>query len=168
MSKRQLIQFLGQLSQEELQEQLVDLYGRFKQVKEYYDFSFSPNEEKRFEEARLKISREYFPEAGKKVRKRRSVGQKLILHLQKLEANPVGIADLMLYQIEVAQVYNETYPTTQESFYKSMLSSFQKAYDYISKEYLLSDFSERIQGVILKAEEQRWMNREAFKRVSNR
>ena len=162
MSKRQLHTFLAALSKTELQEQSNDLYDRFKNVKEFYDFSFNPNEDRRFKEAKLKISREYFPEKGKKAKKRRSVAQKHIIHLLKLEADPVKIADLMLYNIEVAQTYTLESPLKQESFYKSMLTAYRKALEYIHEQYLLNDFKQRIDLIHEMTHRQNWMNKEGF------
>ena len=38
MSKRELKKYIAELDKEQLGEQLLDLYGRFKEVKSYYDF----------------------------------------------------------------------------------------------------------------------------------
>ena len=162
MSKKQLLDFLENLNDRELKEQLIDLYGRFKNVKEFYDFSFNPNEDKRIIDAKKRINKEYFPEAGKKVKKRRSVAQKLILHLRKLELAPTLIADLMLYNLEIAQLYNAEHPTTQGTFYRSMLSSFKQAVEYIEKEYLEQEFNHRVEGILKATLDQKWPNREEF------
>lgn len=167
MSKRQLSQFLETLSKKELQEQLIDLYQRFKQVKTFYDFSFNPQEDKLFQEAKIKISREYFPDTSRKAKKRRSIPQKWIIHLQKLEADPSKIADLMLYQIEVAQRYTAEKTIRQEAFYKSMLKSFRHAIVYINHQFLLAEFKERLNIICRLAEQQEWFNAEGFKEALN-
>ena len=46
MSKRNLKKYLSELSKEQLEEQLLELYEKFKDVKIYYDFAFNPNEKK--------------------------------------------------------------------------------------------------------------------------
>ena len=162
MSKKQLVEFLDELSPAELREQLLDLYQRFKNVKEFYDFSFNPKEDKAFELARQKISREYFPENGRRAKKRRSVAQKQIVHLQKLEANPTRIADLMLYNIEIAQTFRAENQINQNAFYKSMLTSFRNALNYIRREFLISEFENRIDRIIALTKEQEWENHEGF------
>jgi hypothetical protein len=162
MSKRQLINFLNDLDQEELKEQVIDLYARFKEVKTFYDFSFNPNENKLSDEAKLKIAKEYFPEGKRRAKKRRSVAQKIIVKLQKLEANPMLIADIMLYNIEIAQTYCADTPINQESFYKSMLTSFRAALVFISTQFLESDFEQRIEKIIDFAKDYQWLNSEGF------
>ncbi|MBL4709066.1 MAG: hypothetical protein JKY48_11585 [Flavobacteriales bacterium] len=162
MSKTQLTKFLKELSKAELREQIVDLYHRYKNVKEYYDFSFNPNEDKRIEAAKLKITKEYFPESRRKAKKRRSVAQKIIVHLQKLEVNPEQLADLMLYNIEIAQNYTAENEIKQEAFYKSMLTSFRNALVYLDKQFLLQDFEARIGQIQKTASSQNWPNAEGF------
>lgn len=61
MSKRALVKYLSELKKKELEEQLIDLYHRFPAVKEYYDFVFNPKEDKLVQDAKIKISNEYFP-----------------------------------------------------------------------------------------------------------
>lgn len=162
MSKKQLVEFLKELKPAELREQVLDLYQRFKNVKEFYDFSFNPKEDKAFELAKQKISKEYFPENNRKAKKRRSIAQKQIIHLQKLEAKPTRIADLMLFNIEIAQAYRAENQINQFAFYKSMLNSFRNALTYIKREFLVADFESRIQRIITLAKEQEWENHEGF------
>lgn len=162
MSKRQLLNFLNELGKPELKEQLIDLYDRFKNVKEFYDFSFSPKEDQHFRLAKEKISKEYFTENTRKAKKRRSIAQKQIVYLQKLEADPVRISDLMLFNLEVAQTFLDENTINQEGFYKSMLSSFRSALVYISKQQLDLEFEDRIDRIISKSKEQSWFNHEGF------
>lgn len=162
MSKRQLINSIKECDREGLEEQLVDLYNRFKEVKEFYDFSFNPNEKKRVEDAKLKISREYFPNGKRRAKKRRSVAQKQIEHLKKLELEPSQLIDLMLYNIEIAQQYNEGRPILQEAFYISMLGSFRKALVYISQQFLAEEFKVRVWHIKKAAIDQKWINATAF------
>ena len=60
----------------------MDLYVRFPTVKAYYDFVFNPKEDKLIQEAKTKISNEYFPLKRKRPKARRSVAQKLIKHFK--------------------------------------------------------------------------------------
>ena len=164
MSKTKFTKSIKACDKAELEEQLLDLYHRFKEVKEFYDFSFNPNEEKRVEVAKLKIAREYFPEGKRKAKKRRSVAQKHIEHLKKLEVEASQIIDLMLYAIEIAQAYNEDKPITQESFYKSMLNSYRKALIFMSQQFLTEEFLQRVEEIKKTAFNQKWINAEGFER----
>ena len=103
MSKRDLKKYLTELSKEQLEEQIIELYEKFSPVKVYYDFVFNPNERNLIKDAKLKISNEYFPIRGKKPKMRRSVAQKFIKHFISLGVDSFIIVDVMLYNIEIAQ-----------------------------------------------------------------
>ncbi len=162
MSKRQFNSFLSELKEEEAKEQLLDLYDRFKVVKEFYDFSFNPNEDKRLHDAKTRIAKEYFPENGRRPKKRRSVAQKLIAKFHSLELAPMLIADVMFYNLEIAQTYTAEYSINQESFYKSMLKSFREALQFVQAQFLTLDFKERVERVVELSHRQEWPNREGF------
>jgi hypothetical protein len=82
-SKREL-KYLKDLTKEQLEEQMIELYEKFSPVKVYYNFVFNPNEDKILQEYKIKVSNEYFPiQTGKTKRRakmRRSVAQKFIKH----------------------------------------------------------------------------------------
>src|SRR3972149_5106918 len=107
MSKRELKIYLEELTKSQLQEQVLDLYARFKSVKTYYNFVFKPNEEKLLEEAKFKMAKEYFPLSTRKPKARRSVAQKIIKHFIQLGVDSFIIAEVMLFNIEVAQKFSK-------------------------------------------------------------
>ena len=132
MSKRELKKYIQTLSKKQLQEQVLDLYTRFKPVKEYYNFVFNPKEEKLVTECKFKINKEYFPTNGRKPKKRRSVAQKYIKKFKLLGVNPFLLADVMLFNIETAQRFEASYKVN-DSFFPSMLKSFEEAIEYINE-----------------------------------
>ncbi|MEL6918337.1 MAG: DUF6155 family protein [Bacteroidota bacterium] len=164
MSKRALKKYLDELKKEELSEQLLDLYHRFPVVKEYYDFVFNPKEDKLVQEAKLKISNEYFPVKRKRPKARRSVAQKYIKHFMKLGVDPHLIADVMLYNLEIAQSFSMG-RNVPEAFYKSMLNSFTETLQYTSLHSLLPEFKDRILSVYTLTQEQEWSYGEGFSRA---
>ncbi|NNE77960.1 MAG: hypothetical protein HKN31_12915 [Pricia sp.] len=164
MSKRQLKKYLSELKKDALEEQILDLYGRFPLVKEYYDFIFNPKEDKMVQEAKTKVSNEYFPVKRKRPKARRSVAQKFIKHFRKLGVEPHLIADVMLYNLEVAQLFSKE-RNVPESFYKSMLNSFNEAVQFISLNGLLFEYKERIVTIYTETQKQNWPLQEAFSRA---
>lgn len=164
MSKRQLKKYLSELKKDALEEQILDLYGRFPLVKEYYDFIFNPKEDKMVQEAKTKVSNEYFPVKRKRPKARRSVAQKFIKHFRKLGVEPHLIADVMLYNLEVAQLFSKE-RNVPESFYKSMLNSFNEAVQFISLNGLLFEYKERILTIYTETQKQNWPFQEAFSRA---
>jgi len=162
MSKRDLKLYLHDLNKEQLQDQITELYSRFKEVKEYYDFAFNPNENKLIEECKFKISKEYFPNTKRRAKCRRSVAQNYIRHFKRLGVEPSHIADIMLYNIEIAQTFSSEKENIQDAFCKSMLKSFEEALTYTSDNGLLKEFSSRIEKIADESSIQRWFNKESF------
>lgn len=165
MSKRELKQYLQELTKEQLKDQITDLYSRFKEVKEFYDFAFDPKENKLSEECKFKISKEYFPISGRKAKMRRSVAQKYLRHFKKLGVDNSLIADIMLYHIEIAQTYTSEKYVKQEAFYKSMLKSYSEAIIFIKENGLNVDFKERLIKIADEAAIQNWLGWRGFERL---
>jgi hypothetical protein len=162
MSKREFKNYVQKLTQSQAVEQLTVLYDKFKEVKTYYDFAFNPNEEKLVSAAKAKIKQEYFPLKSKRPKLRRSVAQKYIKHFLQLEMDPVRLADLMLFNLEIAQSYSADRTIRYESFYKSIFSSFSQTLDYITFNGLRDDFASRLENIATSASHQNWPNKDFF------
>lgn len=162
MSKRDLKKYLNELSKEQLEEQLIELYDKFKDVKIYYDFAFNPNEDKLIGEAKLKIASEYFPARGKRAKMRRSVAQKYIKHFMTLGVDVTMVADLMLFTIETAQRFSSKRQIKYDSFYKSMLTAYQQAVNFMIENAILNEFLDRVVEVKEEVNRQNWMNKYEF------
>jgi hypothetical protein len=165
LSKRALKKYLNDLDKEQLEEQIMDLYERFKEVKTYYNFAFNPNEDKLMEDAKFKISKEYFPLSRRRPKMRRSIAQKLIKNFITLGVDSIRVADLMLYTIEIALIYSRDHTIRQVSFYKSILTSFEQAVEFIQSYGIWSEFKERIDQILNDVDDQEWVNTEAFERA---
>jgi hypothetical protein len=172
MSKRDLKKYLAQLNKEQLEEQLIELYEKFSPVKVYYDFVFNPKEESLLQEAKLKISNEYYPikKPGKrsKPKMRRSVAQKHIKHFILLGVDPYIIADVMLYTIEIAQTFSGENPVKQELFYKSLFNSFEQAVIFMIANGISNDFKPRIKAIYKETIIQKWHNSPDFNVIMER
>jgi hypothetical protein len=174
MSKRDLKKYLTELSKEQLEEQIIELYEKFSPVKVYYDFVFNPKEDKLLQESKVKISHEYFPikkpnaKWRPKAKMRRSVAQKIIKHFIMIGVDPFVIADIMLYNIEIAQTYSSNNFIKQELFYKSILNSFEQAVNFIISNGILHDFKERIFAIQQQTIQQKWKNKYDFEAISDK
>ncbi len=165
MSKRDLKRYVHDLNKEQLQDQIIELYSRFKEVKEYYDFAFNPNENKLIEECKFKISKEYFPHTKRKAKCRRSVAQNYIRHFKRLGVEPSLIADIMLFNIEIAQTYSTEKENIKDAFCKSIFKSYDEAVNYTSENGLMKEFSSRFEKIADESSNQNWFNRELFERI---
>ncbi|WP_306350131.1 DUF6155 family protein [Flavobacterium sp. '19STA2R22 D10 B1'] len=162
MSKRDLKKYLAELNKEQLEEQLIDLYDKFSDVKVFYDFVFNPKEEKLIQEAKTKISNEYFPIKGRKPKMRRSTAQKFIKHFMTLGVDPYYLGDLMFYNIEIAQRFSAKREMKYTSFYKSIFNSFEQAVEFCIANGVLIEFKNRIQAIEKEVNLQKWENKYEF------
>ncbi|QGK74038.1 DUF6155 family protein [Flavobacterium sp. SLB02] len=171
MSKRDLKKYLAELNKEQLEEQIIELYEKFAPVKVYYDFVFNPKEDKLLQESKVKISHEYFPikkpnaKWRPKAKMRRSVAQKIIKHFIMIGVDPFVIADIMLYNIEIAQTYSSNNFIKQELFYKSILNSFDQAVNFVISNGILHDFKDRILTIEQETIQQKWKNKYDFEAI---
>jgi hypothetical protein len=172
MTKRDLKKYLSELNKEQLEEQILELYEKFSPVKVYYNFVFNPKEETLLQECKVKISNEYFPikNSGRrsKPKMRRSVAQKYIKHFILLGVDPFVIADVMLYNIEIAQAYASENLIKQELFYKSMFNSFEQAISFLISNGILTEFNPRIINIHKETIVQKWKNEPEFNAVIER
>lgn len=172
MSKRDLKKYLTELNKQQLEEQILELYEKFPAVKTYYDFVFNPKEDTLLKECKIKISNEYFPQktSGKprRPKMRRSVAQKYIKHFMVLGVDPFVIGDVMLYAIEIAQTFSAERSVYQETFYKSMLTSFEQAVKFMISNGILEEFKSRIISISEEARRQKWYNKEGFSTIIER
>ena len=168
MSKRDLKKYLSELNKEQLQDQITELYDKFLPIKTYYNFIFNPNENNLLKDAKLKISNEYYPIRGKRPKMRRSVAQKFIKHFILLGVDPFVIAEVMLYNIEIAQTLSAERQINAELFYKSMLTSFNQAISFLIEKSILKDFESRIVAIKNETIAQNWVNAQEFNAVVER
>jgi hypothetical protein len=168
MSKRDLKKYLCLINKEELENQIIELYDKFNNVKTYYDFVFNPKEDKLIQEAKVKISHEYFPKNSRKPKMRRSVAQKIIKHYITLGVDSFIITDIMLYNIEIAQTYTAEKPIKSELFYKSMLQSFNQALNFMIEKGVFYEFINRVEGINEQTIHQNWMNCFDFQSIIER
>jgi putative NIF3 family GTP cyclohydrolase 1 type 2 len=165
MSKRDLKKYLSELNKAQLEEQLIELYDKFKDVKVYYDFVFNPNERNLVKDAKLKISNEYYPIRGKRPKMRRSTAQKFIKHFITLGVDAFIIVDVMLYNIEIAQTLSSEKLISSEAFYKSMLNSFEQAISFMIDKGILEDFKSRVVAIKDESINQNWINKYEFNAI---
>lgn len=165
MSKRALKSYLTDLSKLELEEQIIELYDRLKEVKEFYTFVFNPKEDKLLDTAKFAVSKEYFPVGTRRPKKRRSVAQNHIKNFIKLGVDSTITADLMFYNVEIALAFTSGNEMNQASFYKSMFKSFNEALSYVDETGIESLFKERIQTIVKNVVLQNWENKFAFELV---
>ena len=154
MSKRALKTYISKLPKKALEEQIVELYEKFPAVKTYYDFAFNPKEDKLVQDAKAKISNEYFPLKRRRPKARRSVAQKFLKHFIKLGVDPHLVAQTFSMEKNVA-----------DSFYRSMLNSFNEVIQYTTVQGIFPEFRERILKIYTETQNQKWLLEDEFSKA---
>jgi len=167
MSKKDLKKYLRSLEKDNLEEQILELYDKFDIVRTYYNFAFNPKEDRLMGEAKFRISKEYFPEKHRKAKARRSIAQNQVRHFLQLGVDASLIADLMLFNIEIAQTFSSDKHTIAESFSKSFFKSFEQAVFYIIQNEMTSEFMDRIYKIKDESEVQKWPNQYQFEKLTD-
>lgn len=162
MSKLELKKYLKSLKKRALEEQILDLYTRYKEVKVFYDFAFNPKEQDLLDGAKAKIYKEYFPQTRRRPKARRSVAQNLIKHYMTLGMDPDLLADLMLFNLETAIEFGRIRPPGQTSFYNSLLTSYKQCLNHLHYHRLLLVFQSRVAAIAHSTETLKWQLAPAF------
>jgi hypothetical protein len=98
---------------------------------------------------------------------RRSVAQKWIKKLILFDADASLLADVMFFNIEIAQTFSGEHFIRQESFYTSLYKSYDEALRFVSEKGVLTEFRGRIEKIAGDAIDQKWPNRKAFEDLAD-
>jgi hypothetical protein len=146
---------LRNLTKDQLVNHIQELYKKYPQVKEYYDFYFHPNETEMLEKYRKVIMDEFFPKRGKP-KIRFSVAKKAISGFRALGPSPKHLADLRLTLPEAATQFTCDYGDMWEQYYISASNNFKAALKYMQKEGLLDRYKNRIDKCVAQASQCGW------------
>jgi hypothetical protein len=164
MSKRALEKHLNSLNKDHISLLVTELYEKFPEVKTYFNFVFNPNEEKIIEQARVKIANEYFPLKRKRPKARRSMAQKYIKHFETLGVAPELIASFMWFNLGLMYTFSEDKPQGL-AFFKSFLSSYKQAVQFVNYHQLVSEF--KLDILKIYEASQAWPNAYDFEKCIN-
>jgi hypothetical protein len=154
MGLREVRKELTELEKEELIFHISELYKKYKDVKEYFDFYANPNEENILEKFKARVHEGFYPSRGWRLKLYRS--RKAINEFKKLGISPEADAELLLYFSEVAVNYAKEKKTKTESFYIRLENSFEKALEYMQKNGLLEQFKLAAENVVERSENFPW------------
>lgn len=149
MSKPKLKKELQQLTNEQLIEQILDLYDKNKAVKEFYNFYLNPRNEKELaQKYKKQIRKEFNVENPMRSTEKFSVAKRAISDFKSLQPSPEALADVMLYLPESACELTYSYGDYSEQFYDSAYKNYKVALDFIARNNLLDDFRSRAEQCV--------------------
>ncbi|WLE95471.1 MAG: DUF6155 family protein [Candidatus Electrothrix communis] len=138
-------------SEKELIDEIVNLFKKIPQVKEYYTVAFSAEGEKHVQEKYKDIiTHEFFPKRGYG-KARLSVAKKAINDFKKISDKPHLLIDIMLHYVEEGVNYTAQYGDINAPFYSSMCSMFNDAMRLAEKHDSLSPFQKKCEKIVSEA-----------------
>ena len=137
---------LKKLDKDKLIDLVADLYKKNKTVKEFFDFYVNPNERELFEKYRDKVFEAFYPKRGYNYKLKD--GKQAISDFKKLEPSADLLAELMLFYVETGVKFTNDFGDINETFYKSLATTFVDSLTIMRKENLLYKFEDRVVTVV--------------------
>lgn len=139
---------LKNCSQEELIDEISELFRRFPVVKKYYQIKLYPeSEEQVITKYKKAIEDEFLPSKGFN-QSMHKTAKKAISEYKKVSQTPLGLVDIMLFYVEQGIKFTNTCSDVDEIFYISMEGMYEKAVAFISKNGFKDIFQERCQKIV--------------------
>ena len=158
MNKKELKKYTATLNKEELEKELMVLYEKFDQVKNYYAAELSNDTQEVLGLYKLRIDKEFQRASSRSLNSYRTTEINYIIkEFEKISVFSQDIADLKLYRIEKAVDFINTYHLDDQSYFASVAGHYTKVLKLIAANNLQEHFRERIYEV-----ERQSMKRDVF------
>jgi hypothetical protein len=156
MKIKDLKQYLDTRSREQLIAEIGDMFSKIGSVRDYYqsklNLGYSADVADKYKSI---IKHEFFPARGFG-RAQLSVARKTVSDYRKVSDSKFGIADVMLYYVEIGVQFTDTYGDIDEAFYNSMESMYERAVKYIVQHKMQGQFEERCRKIVADTSEMGW------------
>jgi hypothetical protein len=146
LTKATLQKHLNQMEKEELVDQILTLFTKFKGVNEHFQMEFGESTKAVVDAYKAKVRKVFF---GPRVRfPRLSAAKKIISEFRKVALFEYDMVDLILSRVEnsIEFVNGRNYP--YENFYRSIESSFAEGLKLIVSGSLEREFKERCEKIV--------------------
>ena len=142
-----LKKILEEMTQDELIQEILKLYNKLPQVKDFYNQDLMTEEERQevLGKYKEKIYKEFWTSKGNpKGMINNSTIKNVLTDYEKICLFDFDLADLLIYRVETATDYAEQFGGMAESNYNSSITSFKKAMKIINENNFNSHFESRI------------------------
>ena len=148
MKIKDLKEYLATRSKEQLVAEIGDLFSKIDSVRDYYqsklNLGYSADVSEKYKSI---IKHEFFPARGFG-RAQLSVARKAVSDYKKVSTSKYGVADIMLYYVEMGVQFTNAYGDIDEAFYNSMESMYERAVKYIVQHEMRVQFEERCRRIV--------------------
>ncbi len=141
-----LKKLIAEMSEDELRLEIIKLYTKLPQVKEFYNQDLMTEEERQvvLKVYKDKIYKQFRTSAGNpRGMVNNTTIRGIISDYEKIAVFPYDVVDLLIYRVEEATELANDYGGMAESNYNAAITSFKKAMTLVKEHGLMSHFEDR-------------------------
>lgn len=144
MSKAQLKKQLNSSEKSQIIEMVMELYDAHKEAKEYLEFYVNPDEDKRLDEFKKIVLKEFDDDISRDPQCRFSVCRKALSDFKKLAPSTETLAEAMVYYVERVCEFSFYAGDLWEQYYDSATSNFRSMLKFLVKNNMLEAMMPRV------------------------
>lgn len=148
ITSAQLKKHLERFTSDDLLKDILKLFEKSSDVKEYYQIKLSSSGNLELcEKYKMKIKNEFFPARGLG-KMRLSVARKAVVDFKRMSTDVHCVADIMVYYVEMGVNFTKEYGDINEPFYNSMESMYEEAARFVTKNKIAVNYAGRFWKMI--------------------
>ncbi len=151
MRKNQFVKHLEKLDQEDLREELMQLFNKIPAVRDHYKMEFGGTEvrKKMYDAAKQNIASKYKTKSFRKPRRPRIQKIRQILNdLEKKAIFNYELIDVYLFDVETALSFARNYDYFTQVLFNNISKSFGRAAELIEHNMMQDDYKERCTEIL--------------------
>ena len=136
--------FIGQMTEEEMRNELTILFSKLPQVHDYYAQELMPPEVRKsvLDEYKKKVYNQFWTRTGNPRNTSNAEVRKIITAFEKVSVMPKEVVELLLYRVDVTLDQANQFGGLAEADYNAAINAYEKALKIITKEKLKIYFKE--------------------------
>ena len=151
MRKSQFIKHLEELNEEDLRNELIQLYNSIPEVKTFYSMELGSEKERKklYDRAKKEITSKYATKSFRRPRRPRI--QKINLILSEMKRKSIfshEMADLYLYDVEEAVAFARKYQFYSDVLCNHVIKVYTEACRIIQEQVLQATYRERCENIL--------------------
>lgn len=145
----ELKKYLAEMNEEALRAEILKLYQKLPQVKDYYNQDLMSESERQamLDTYKKKVYRQFWTPSGNPKDPSNAEIKTLVSEFEKVAAFPYDIIDLLLYRVELTTEHANEFGGAADANYNASTTMFKKAMKLIQANGYLSYFQQRIEAL---------------------
>ena len=146
-----LKKILDEMSGDELKQEILKLYNKLPQVKDFYNQDLMTEEERQvvLKGYKDKVYKQFWTSGGNpKGMINNTTIKGVISEYEKIALFPYDVVDLLIYRVEVATDLANQFGGMAESNYNASITAFKKVMKMIKENNLMSHFEDRCKQIL--------------------